>query len=386
MSQAAPAEADRRGRSRALLATVIGLLVVFALVAGRPSNEGQALDPAGDGPVGVRALVLLLGEVGGTVTVSSRTPPSDVQTAILLQDTLDEDRTAALDAWVRRGGTLVVTDPGSSFAGGRAATSSSNLTDVSGARTLHPDCPLAAVQGADSLRVAKATAFFETPAGQGARSSCYPTGDGRSYLLVRARGQGTVIALAGAGPFTNHDLGQADNAVLAVNLLVPSAGTRVEVVSDLAPDAVTPPDAQRSVWSALGRRWQVALLQLIAVALAVALWRARRLGRPVREEQPVELAGSDLVSAVADLYQAGGRRQQAAANLVADCRRSLAERLSLPPATEPEVLARVAAARTGLSVEQVMMAVVPPVPATDADLLVLAQAATRVQQEVARAR
>ena len=379
--------APRPGRRKAAFVLVIGALLAAIALLARPHAGGQPLDPKGTGPTGVKALVLLLRQVGGDVTVSAREPTSATSTVVLLEDTLDPARAGAIERWVRAGGTLVVADPSSSLAGAEIDEKSSlHLARLDSDATLHPGCGLAALAGADTAKVSDLAAFFKVPADEPAVRACYVTGGGGAYLLARPLGRGTVIALAGAGPFTNHDLGKADNAVLAVDLLVPSPGTRVEVLSDLASDATAPPRTHTSVWRALPRRWQVALLQLLAVFLAVCLWRARRLGRPVIEDQPVEIPGSELVVAVGDLYQVGQRRQQAAANLVADTRRSLADRLGLPADTPPQVLAQVAAARTGIETDRVMMAVTPPLPATDDDLLTIAQNGALVHQEIARAR
>ena len=83
----------------------------------------------------------------------------------------------------------------------------------------------------------------------------------------------------------------------------------------------------------------------LAVAFGVlVLWRSRRLGRPVLEPQPVQLAGSELVVAVGELLQRAKGREQAASVLRDDLRRWLAERLGLPPATPAEVVAEAAAA------------------------------------------
>ena len=76
-------------------------------------------------------------------------------------------------------------------------------------------------------------------------------------------------------------------------------------------------------------------------ALLLALWRARRLGRPVAEPVPVELAGSELTAAVGDLMARGHRREAAAAGLRDGVRRALgragaAEPQALEPLTDRE--------------------------------------------------
>ena len=60
-----------------------------------------------------------------------------------------------------------------------------------------------------------------------------------------------------------------------------------------------------------------------------ALWKGRRLGRPVAETQPVQIAGSELVVAVGNLMQKAGRPEAAASQLRDDLRRDLTSRLGL---------------------------------------------------------
>ena len=62
----------------------------------------------------------------------------------------------------------------------------------------------------------------------------------------------------------------------------------------------------------------MALAQLLIAFVVFALWRGRRLGRPVAEVQPVEIAGSELVVAVGNLLQKAGRPEIAAERLRSD--------------------------------------------------------------------
>src|SRR5206468_2825944 len=79
-------------------------------------------------------------------------------------------------------------------------------------------------------------------------------------------------------------------------------------------------------------RWLAAFVQLLVAFVAAALWRGRRLGRPVPEEPPVEVPASELVLAVGALRQRGRQRQRAAHDLATRARRVLADRMGLPGA------------------------------------------------------
>src|SRR3546814_8139145 len=85
--------------------------------------------------------------------------------------------------------------------------------------------------------------------------------------------------------------------MLAAPLLAPEPATTVRFLDPPVPAGggdeslidLIPPGVER------------ALLQLGVAFVLYAVWRAIRLGRPVREDQPVRIAGSELVAAVGRL-------------------------------------------------------------------------------------
>ena len=115
----------------------------------------------------------------------------------------------------------------------------------------------------------------------------------------------------------------------------------------------------------------------------LALWRARRLGRPVLEPQPVQLPASDLVVAVGDLMQRAKGRDQAATVLRDDLRRTLAERLGLPPATPAEVVADAVAATSpsGRRADDVLAVLTGPAPVGEDGLVLLAQQVESIRRD-----
>jgi hypothetical protein len=119
------------------------------------------------------------------------------------------------------------------------------------------------------------------------------------------------------------------------------------------------------------------------VSFVVYAWfRARRLGHPVLETQPVEIAGSELVLAVGQLLQQTKRPQHAADLLRSDVRRRLAERLGLAPDVPIDVLVDAVVGRTHADSEKVWQALGDGPVADDHALLELAQNLEAVRQEV----
>ncbi|HVL04212.1 MAG TPA: hypothetical protein VM386_07240, partial [Acidimicrobiales bacterium] len=163
-------------------------------------------------------------------------------------------------------------------------------------------------------------------------------------------------------------------------LLAPRAGTSVTI---LAPPA--PGGGDAGLTDLVGDNVKAALAQLGVAFIVYVLWRARRLGSPVVESQPVALAASELVVAVGNLHQQARHPDQAARLVGDDLRRRLAERLGLGADSPAAHVAAVAADRTGIPVERLQAAMAPPpVPGPQA-LVVHAADAEALHQEVVHA-
>ena len=384
---AAPGTRARVRRVLPWVAVVVGVALVV-VVAGRGEEEGNPLDPASPGPLGTKGLVEVLRELGGEVRVSGEPPGAGTETALLLSDDLSPGRRQGLLDWVRRGGTLVVADPSSGVtAVEQAGSTQIGLLDAE----IERRCDVAALAGAGRV-AAPGGIVFEVPEGQGGPGApgnpggppgggtraCFPRNDG-AWLLVQPVGGGTVVRLGGASVLVNRELGEADNAVLLASLLVPVEGTTVQVLQPPLPGG-----GDAGLTDLIAPRVRLALWQLVVAFVLLALWRARRLGRPVAEPQPVQLPGAELVVAVGNLLQRAKGRGQAAGLLTDDLRRSLAERLGLPPSTPADQVADTVAARTGIPRERVLRTLTRSTPRDEAELVALSQAIDTVRREVTR--
>jgi hypothetical protein len=369
------------------VAVVVGVALVV-VVAGRGEEEGSPLDPASPGPLGTKGLVEVLRELGGEVRVSGEQPGAGTETALLLSDDLSPGRRQRLLDWVGRGGTLVVADPSSGVtAVEQAGSTQIGLLDAE----IERRCDVAALAGVGRV-AAPGGIVFEVPEGQGAPGApggpggppnggtraCFPRNDG-AWLLVQPVGGGTVVRLGGASVLVNRELGEADNAVLLASLLVPAEGTGVQVLQPPLPGG-----GDAGLTDLIAPRVRLALWQLVVAFVLLTLWRARRLGRPVAEPQPVQLPGAELVVAVGNLLQRARGRGQAAGLLTDDLRRSLAERLGMPLSTPADQVADTVAARTGIPRERVLRTLTRSTPRDEAELVALSQAIDTVRREVTR--
>jgi len=344
-----------------------GLLAV-ALLGGAP-NDGPPLDPRSDGPLGTSALVSLLRGLDADVELSVGLPDSQDDVALLLADRLDEEQTDDVLAWVQRGGTLVVTDPGSSFA----------PPTFGGVNPLEPEdldrgiCSLEALDGVEVVD-GGAAVRFDTSAGH---ASCLGSRD-FAFVVASAEGDGDVVAVGGAAFVTNDRLAEEDNAVLAAALLAPEATTTVRFVDPRLPAG----GGDKTLYELISDGVRRAGLQLGLAFVLYAAWRAIRLGRPVRETQPVEIAGSELVGATGRLLERGRSPGAAAEVLRERLRRALRARLGVTQQADHEALAQTVAERSGVDLQQARAAVGDHPVTSDDDLVAVARAVASVHQEV----
>lgn len=342
------AGARRRGRGRIVVVGIV-VLVLAALAFGAPSDRVDVpLDPSSTGPTGARGLVLFLEELGADVELVVGSPPPDADTAVLLVDRLTIPDVEATEAWIADGGVLLAVDRGGPLT----------------AAAVDGPCPRA-LDGVERLRLSELTVLDREAGGD---DSCF----GR-FVRTAPRGAGALVTLDTADPLVNELLDEADNAVLAAAVLAPAAGTRVAFVTGPSPGgAAAGADEDDTLVDLIPTSTRQAILQAgIALAVWVA-WRARRLGRPIVEDQPVAVAGSELVVAVGRLLDARRRPDEAAATLRADTRRALTSRLGLPADVDDRTLAAAVADRSTLDQDRAAAALGERPVVTDGDLLAVA--------------
>ena len=354
----------------AIVAGAIGVgLLGILLLQGSP-DDGPPLDPRSDAPDGTSALVSLLEELGTDVQLSVGLPGAADDVALVLVDQLDEEQTGQVLDWTRAGGTLVVADPASSL-----------TPEVFGPPLLEEEAlsrGICSIGALDDVEEIDAGVAHRYDTGR-AHSSCLGSRD-FAFVVAQAEGAGDIVAIGGAHFATNERLGHDDNAVLAAALLAPRPGTAVRFV-----DAPLPAGGgDKSLGELISDGVRRGGLQLAIAFLLFAAWRAVRLGRPVAETQPVEIAGSELVSAAGRLLERGRSAGGSADVLRTRLRRSLAVRFGVPPAAPPSTLAEVVAERSGADRSLIDTAIGEQPVTSDDELVAVADAIATVHQEVLR--
>lgn len=352
----------------AIGAVVLGLAVLAA--TSRP--EGKPFDPDSTSKFGTRAFVELLEHQGAEVQVTDQQPPQDADIAVAFPHTISTHTTDALRRWVADGKTLIVADPLSDLLPPALGTGFGQTLETS-VPVQQGFCDVGAVRDAKQLRIPVASAQFPSPSvGQ----ECY-SDESSAFLVVVPEGSGHIVGLGSPMVFANTMIGDDDNAVLAVALAVPRRGTKVAILE--LPQGESPPTG---VMDVLGTGVKLGLLQLIVAFVIYAFFRGRRLGRPVHEPLPVQLEGSELVTAVSGLLQQAKSPDRAAALLRSAFRRQVTERLGLPPGVSPTVMAETVAARTGVDVQRVVLAVTDLPVGDEAGLVALAQSIDSLREEL----
>lgn len=381
----------KQSRGVLLGVVVAAVALLGALWLGAPDNP-EPLDPRSHEPGGTSALVALLRELGATVELDAGADgsaglDSDVDVALVLRDRFDGDQRADLTRWVRQGGTLVVVDPSSPFT--PSVPGGDDAAAVLGSATLGVvvevgtgRCDIAPLDDEDItvVEVYGGPVDYEV---RGPAQSCFGNRE-TAYVVASPEGEGAIVAVGGSGIIVNRTLDEGDNAPVAAALLAPTEGTRVAVFDPSVPagDEVGSGEGDETLWGLVPAGVKRGMAQLGVAFLIYVVWRARRLGKPVDEPQPVKVAGSELVAAVGGLLERSKSPQHAAEVLRADLRRDLTAHLGLAPNAPVATLAEVVAARSRLDGARLQAALGPGPVDSDRDLLAVAQLIDIVREEV----
>jgi hypothetical protein len=360
------------GSRRGLLwvALVVIAIVAFAIVGRGDDRSSQPLAPDSTSAAGMRALVLLAESFGADVDVIDGAPATDRTVAFMPSDRFGRSDTTDMRQWIRRGGILVVADPQSSFVPKLGGLLGSGLVQDS---TLDAgDCSISALSKAQT--VSADGAFLYRPPTPSTR--CFTQG-GDALIVAIPEGNGIIVAVGGTSLFENRHLDDADNAVVAVSLLAPKQGTKVAFVRGPSFGA-----GDETLWGLIRPGIRYGLLQIAIAFLLFAIWRGRRLGRPVLEIPRIEIEGSEFVEAVGHLLERTNSPAYAAAVLRADARREIARRVGGARADDAESLAAMLDVRLGADRNRVRALLTDSPVADENALVALAQQLQSLRQEV----
>ncbi|MBZ2196392.1 DUF4350 domain-containing protein [Occultella gossypii] len=376
-ADSAPERTNRRTVIVVVLAVVVLILAAVALGRGGQSRSDIPLAPNNPEPEGARAAAQILGEHGVDVTLVTRTSAvlaqdaADTTLVIVGADELNSDQMTAL-AETRADVVLL----GLGYASFEDLTSAVEV-EAGGTRAARP------AECADPDAEAAGTIDTAGPGitGLSRVEICFPFEDGAGAYAVWEEAGRTWRALPNGFAASNEGLALEGNAALVLRALgqheqllwyVPDPNDPFTLGDEAsAPQTFFLPDA--------------VVYQLLVVALAVVLWRGRRLGRVVVEPLPVVVRAAETTRGRGRLYRRAGAHAHAGAALRAGALARVGARIGLPTSAAPDQVIESLVRATGRSPDELEHLLYGPPPTDDASLVALTQALDTMESEVHRA-
>ena len=363
MTASTAPQAKSRGNA-VLWVLAFAVLAGLILFIGRNQSDGSPYDPFSISENGTQAMMRVLDRAGADVDIRKGLPSSGDDIALILVDRFQspdpesEDRyfddQVAIRQWVDEGGTLVVADPSSTFLPG----------ELTGSGIPGDQCDIEALADIDELDPEVDATPMQVAVN---RQFCF--GDGGRALVVKAdSGAGSIVYVGTRDHWENEFIGRADHGALAVALLAPSGDTNLVVLT--GPTNVDDPVRGLSDLIPSSVKWGIALASL--GFLLYALGRVPRHGRPVREPQLVEIAGSELVLATGHMLEQSRTFVDSAETLKSQVTRDLARGLHMPAAAPRQQVVAQVAARLAQEPGQIDQLLAPGGVANEDDLAALA--------------
>ncbi|CAM3576006.1 DUF4350 domain-containing protein [Occultella aeris] len=377
-ADSAPERTNRRTVIVIVVAVVVLILAAVALGRGGQSRSDIPLAPNNPAPEGARAAAQILGEHGVDVTLATRTSAvlaqdaADTTLVIVGADELNSDQMTAL---ADTQADVVLLGLGyASFedltwavqveSGGTQAARSAECTDPDAEAAGTIDTAGPGISGLSRVEI------------------CFPFEDGAGAYAVWQEEGRTWRALPNGFPASNEGLALEGNAALVLRALGqheqllwyvpdPNDPFTLDDGGATAPQTFFLPDA--------------VVYQLLVVALAVVIWRGRRLGRVVVEPLPVVVRAAETTRGRGRLYRRAGAHAHAGAALRAGTLARVGARIGLPTSANPDQVIDSLVRATGRSPDELEHLLYGPPPTDDASLVALTQALDTMESEVHRA-
>ncbi len=369
MSPARSASASRStgggGRAAITALIVVGVAVgMLLLIRTRP--KVQAFDPRSSNADGANGVVLLLEHYGATVDITSSAPqPGANERVFVIADRLSASQRAKLLDFVAGGGIAVVADPHSSLHGGVSADGvkvegspvgafdGGRLDAADEANVERGDCTIGSLQSLRGVFTPAGVLFPTT----GDQPHCFSQGSD-SFVIVAHHGSGLVVGFGDNRIVTNEYLRYADNAGLVSSLLAPATGEHVRIMigTGAVPSAQDIGKGNETLLDLVRPGIWMALAQLAIAFVVFCIARGVRPGRAVREPQPTQIAGNELVLATGNLMQRAQHFQRAGWLIRSEFYRQLCAYFRMPPDTSIERVGDIVYRRTGVDAREVRAA------------------------------
>lgn len=335
-----------------LIVAATGISVLLAT-----TRDGEPLSPTNQGPDGAQGLAEVLRQQGVEVQVVNGTEGLaragvGPGTTVLLGHTayLGPDSGAELVRLTREAQRLVVLVPQAGAPVGDVLGLDVQ-TDQSSGPPAEAECTDPLVRDGDRV-TRHDVQLSATGSDRGQVTACFPPAPGHNaggardgamltFPATQERAGTTLVGFPAA--WTNRHITEEANAALGLRLL--GGGQRLVWVIPQPTDAA--PTEARSLGDVLPRNFAPSVLLLAMTALALAVWRGRRLGPVVTEPLPAVVHASETTRSRGRLYRQADDREHALAAAQAGTRHRLAPRLGLPRTVGEVVLVAAVVEATG---------------------------------------
>jgi hypothetical protein len=253
----------------------------------------------------------------------------------------DEEELTALTNWVEAGGLLIIIDREIHVPVGDASVS----TELAQSKaTVHPLQPTPFTRGVQRIELSD----YATRVKVDSRSATYHIGDDQAAVLADAQvGKGRVVLLTDPYVVANNGISQADNVILALNLLTDRPAGKVAFDEyHHGYGASSTGGGLLSYFRGTPVPWMLAQAGLIA-ALVVYSY-GRRFGRPIPLRQERRTTNLEFVSSMANITRLAHASDLAMENIYSEFRKRLCRFSGVPAKIENRKLAAAAARRARL--------------------------------------
>jgi hypothetical protein len=337
-------------------------------------------------------------KIAGATQLTGNTPfgsgddddQDDADTASIF---LQPSDATALKSWLRPGRTAVIMT--SSLPGGSQGGNADSFADALGISVEAPNAGTAISEFAAVQPTPLADGVLSLRISPGARiHSKLPdltglVGDKNGPVVaVLPVGKGRLIVVADGAFASNYNLGLSENAVFLANVLSRYARPGDNVLFDEYHHGDADLEGGSSLWNALGRPLQLAIVQVVLAILVAFAVASTRFGTAIPLIRAGSRTSAEYVTSLATLYWKAGASTTALEMIYRQFLRETTSRLGLSADVSLEQLADAAARRGGVSVMEMrrLLALceqhIDTGKVSEAELLDLVRRMDRIRKEI----
>lgn len=254
----------------------------------------------------------------------------------------DEDEFIALNKWIEAGGLLIIIDRDI-----RNVTLGDAVVHTEQARSssaVHPLQPTLFTRNVQRV----ALSAYATRVRVDSRAATYHIGDDQAAILADAQvGKGRVVLLSDPYVVANNGISQADNVILALNLLAERPAGKIAFDEyHHGYGASSPGGGLMSYFRGTPIPWMMAQAGLIAVLVVYSY--GRRFGRPIPLRSERRTTNLEFVSSMANITRLAEASDLAMENIYSEFRKRLCRFSAVPAKIDNARLTAAAARRAKL--------------------------------------